>query len=224
VGTGGAISFGNQTAAGTYTVETVVQVIGGSSCTAQAVPGSTTVTIDALATTSVAGPTQTLCDVTTATLAGNTPAVGTGAWSTVGGSGTVTTPTSPTSGVTGLGAGNDIFRWTITNGTCSNFSDVTITRNTSNVAPTSLTASSNPICNGSSCTLTEVGGTLGTGAAWNWYSDPTYTTFVGTGASISVSPSSATTYYIRAEGAASPCTANTPGGNKIVNVNPRLPV
>lgn len=37
----------------------------------------------------------------------------------VSGSGTITNPTSPTSQVTGLGNGNNIFRWTISNGICA---------------------------------------------------------------------------------------------------------
>ncbi len=44
---------------------------------------------------SIAGPNQTLCATTgtaTATLAGNSPAVGTGIWVLVSGSGTITNP------------------------------------------------------------------------------------------------------------------------------------
>ena len=59
-----------------------------------------------------AGPDQTIC-ATSTTLAGNTPTVGTGIWSLVSGSGTITTPSSPSSGVTGLGVGANTFRWTI---------------------------------------------------------------------------------------------------------------
>ena len=47
-----------------------------------------------------AGPDQTVC-ATTATLAGNTVFGGAGSWSVFSGPGSVTTPTSPTSGVTG---------------------------------------------------------------------------------------------------------------------------
>ncbi|MBK7817749.1 MAG: hypothetical protein IPJ60_09500 [Sphingobacteriaceae bacterium] len=64
-----------------------------------------------------AGPNQTVC-ATFATLAGNTPAVGTGSWTLVFGSGNITTPTSPTSGLTALGAGINVFAWTVTNGSC----------------------------------------------------------------------------------------------------------
>jgi hypothetical protein len=61
------------------------------------------------------------------TLTGNTPAVGTGAWSFLVGSGTVTTPSSPTSTVTGLAAGLNVLRWTITSGACSHGANLKIT-------------------------------------------------------------------------------------------------
>ena len=68
-----------------------------------------------------AGPNQSLCQpASTATLAANvatSPAVGT--WTLVSGSGTVTNGNSPTSGVTGLGQGTNVFRWTIDNGACT---------------------------------------------------------------------------------------------------------
>ncbi|MBL4577913.1 MAG: hypothetical protein JKX74_05535, partial [Flavobacteriales bacterium] len=64
----------------------------------------------------------------TATLAGNTPSVGTGNWSVVSGTATITTPTSPTSGVTGLVTGAATLRWTITNNGCESSDDVVITR------------------------------------------------------------------------------------------------
>lgn len=65
--------------------------------------------------------------------------------------------------------------------------------------PTSASASPVAICSGST-TLSVSGGSLGSGASWNWYSGNCGLTFVGTGSSVSVSPSSTTTYYVRAEG------------------------
>ncbi len=72
-------------------------------------------------TTANAGSDQTLsCGTTSTTLAGNTPTTGTGQWSVVSGSATVTTPSSPTSAVTGLAAGSSVsLVWTITNPPCS---------------------------------------------------------------------------------------------------------
>src|SRR5258706_2571145 len=91
---------------------TFVWTISNGTCPSS----SDTVTImrDESPTTAAAGLDQTVC-ATTATLAGNTPTVGTGAWTVIAGSATVTTPSSPTSGVTSLSVGANTFVWTITN-------------------------------------------------------------------------------------------------------------
>ncbi len=91
-------------------------------------------------TTSNAGPDDDVCEnVTTYTLAGNVPTIGTGTWTTTGGA-TITTPGSATSGVTGLAVGNNDFTWTISNGTCPVSADVvTIFRN-SPVSPGTISA------------------------------------------------------------------------------------
>jgi hypothetical protein len=81
-------------------------------------------------TTANAGSDQTLAAcATTTTLAGNAPTYGTGTWSVVSGTATITSPNSPTSGVTGLLVGaSATLRWTISNGACGNtFDDVVIT-------------------------------------------------------------------------------------------------
>ncbi|MBI2269750.1 MAG: hypothetical protein HYU69_05260, partial [Bacteroidetes bacterium] len=94
-------------------------------CTASS--SQVTITVIAPPTTSSAGSNQTICGAT-ATLAGNTPATGTGTWTLVSGTGTITTPSSPSSGVTGLGAGANVFQWTIANSPCTaSSSTVTIT-------------------------------------------------------------------------------------------------
>jgi hypothetical protein len=115
----------------------------------------------AVPTTANAGPDQTAC-ATSATLAGNTPASGTGVWSLVSGTGTITTPSNPSSTVTGLAAGANTYRWTITNGTCApSTDDVIITQ-----AGTITTANAGPdqnIC-GTSATLAGNVPTTGTGA------------------------------------------------------------
>ncbi len=76
---------------------------------------------------------------------------------------------------------------------------VTVNVNILSVAPSSASASPNPICGGAT-TLSVGGGSLGTGASWNWFSGSCGGTFVGTGASLSVSPGSNTTYFVRAQG------------------------
>ncbi|HEY0977300.1 MAG TPA: gliding motility-associated C-terminal domain-containing protein [Flavobacteriales bacterium] len=108
-------------------------------------PPSDEVTIflfDANAPLANAGPDQQLCTpTTTATLAGNTPTFpATGLWTLVSGTATITTPTSPTSTITGMGVGPIVLRWTINNGSCANplsSDEVTIT----------LFNSANPVAN-----------------------------------------------------------------------------
>jgi hypothetical protein len=61
-------------------------------------------------------------------MAATAPTIGTGIWTKIaGGAATITTPSSPTTTITGLSAGTYTFRWTVTNGACSAFDDVVIT-------------------------------------------------------------------------------------------------
>jgi hypothetical protein len=95
------------------------------------------ITITAPLTTANAGLDQPVC-TSTATLAGNTATIGTGTWTLVSGAGAITTPGSPTSGITGLGTGANTFRWTIASGSCSNSDVVIITRNAAPTIPAIL--------------------------------------------------------------------------------------
>ncbi len=83
------------------------------------------VTVNALPTVANAGPLQNIT-ITTASLAGNTPSVGTGQWSLVSGSGTIATASLPATSVSALTVGTNIFRWTISNASCISSSDVSI--------------------------------------------------------------------------------------------------
>lgn len=118
------------------------------------------ITVQSQPTTSNAGPDQNVC-ATTATLAANPPIVGTGLWTLVGGTGTITNPTSPTSGVTGLGTGSNTFRWTISNGACTaSTDDVVITRDG---LPTTAIAGPDQAFCGSSTMLAGNSPSVGTG-------------------------------------------------------------
>ncbi|GAP45248.1 protein containing HYR domain [Lentimicrobium saccharophilum] len=75
----------------------------------------------------------------------------------------------------------------------------TITINPLSVAPTAITGTTT-ICTGSSTTLTVSGGTLGTGATVQWFTGSCGGTSAGTGNSITVNPTVATTYYVRYSG------------------------
>ena len=99
--------------------------------------------------------------------------------------------------------------YTITgiNGSCEIPMDgsAIIYNNTQSTAPSSIYATVNPICkNGAGTTLTPVGGGLGTGASWKWYTGACGTenggTLVYTGSSCPVNPQSTTIYWVRAEG------------------------
>jgi hypothetical protein len=113
--------------------------------------------------TAAAGSNQTVCAGTT-TLAANAPAFGTGAWTVVSGTGSVTNPTSPTSAVTGLTPGQSTaLLWTITNGPCSaTFDTVVIFRD---VNPTVANAGADQsVCIDN---ITLAGNAVGVGVG-NW--------------------------------------------------------
>jgi hypothetical protein len=80
-----------------------------------------------------------------------------------------------------------------------------LTVNTGSNPPTNVTSSSSTICSGSPDTLKIIGGKLGTGASWKWYTDSACT-HAASGAfntdktQLTISPLSTTTYYVRAEG------------------------
>ncbi|MES2138435.1 MAG: T9SS type B sorting domain-containing protein [Bacteroidota bacterium] len=119
-----------------------------------------TITSNPAMTTPIAGPDQSLCS-TSATLAGNTPTVGTGLWTLVSGSGTITSSSLPNSGVTNLGTGANVFQWTISNPPCTPLSSqVTIT---GVVSPTVSNAGTDETVCSTSATLTGNTPTAGTG-------------------------------------------------------------
>ncbi|MBN4061575.1 choice-of-anchor D domain-containing protein [Bacteroidales bacterium AH-315-I05] len=88
-------------------------------------------------------------------------------------------------------------------GTCNTTVCDSITINVTNIPsadPTAATVTQDTICAGNSTTLAVSGGSLGTGAIWEWYSGSCGGTSEGSGDSLSVSPTATTTYFVRAEG------------------------
>ncbi len=80
-------------------------------------------------------------------------------------------------------------------------SSVSLVIKDSSVQAGSLTTSNDSICLNESVQLSVKGGYLGDGADWIWYEgDCSLGTIVGKGAAVSISPSTTTTYYCRAEG------------------------
>jgi hypothetical protein len=89
----------------------------------------------------------------------------------------------------------------------------------SSTAPTAISGTAT-ICNGSSTTLTASGGTLSAGAVYQWGTGAVVGANIiagQSGASITVSPSSTTTYWVnRLDGA--PCNLSTTGVTQLVTV------
>ncbi len=140
--------------AGVYTLN----VLDNNNC-----PGTTTITITEPSTgttTASAGPDQSMCS-NTAVLAGNTPSIGTGIWTLVSGTGTITTPSSETSGLTGLGIGANVFQWTISNAPCPSSTDQVTITNTGGGSPASA-GPDQSICSSSAVLAGNTPG-LGTG-------------------------------------------------------------
>ena len=137
---------------------------------------ATTVTVYAVPSIAAAGPDQSLCGVTTATLAANTPSTGTGSWSIISGSGgTVVAPSLPGSVFNGTNGSTYILRWTITNGTCTSTDDVTVSFPLLAAQPLNFSVSTPTVCQGA------------TGVAYTVPNDPSVTynwSYSGTGATI----------------------------------------
>ncbi len=152
--------------AGVYTFS---WTISNGSCPSST--ASVSVTVLDLPSESNAGPDQTVCDGTNATLAANTPANGTGTWSfVVGGVGaTITSPNNPNTTVSGLQVGVSRLRWTISNGLCGSYIDeMNVTVN-----PTGqVTQPSNQVfCNNSLSTVTFATTNSGGTTTYAWTND-----------------------------------------------------
>lgn len=167
-------------------------------------------TVDSIPTAN-AGADITTCQ-SSVTLNAADPSPFAGVWSIQSGPGSVSSPNSPASSVSGLSAGTTVLTWTVTN-TCGSASDdVTIS---STGGPTA-TASASPggVCPGESSTLTvEV--TNGTAPYTYSWSDG------GTGQSQSVSPSSTTSYSVQVTDA-NGCVSNTTQTSVLVHSPPSV--
>ncbi|MEP7164274.1 MAG: PKD domain-containing protein [Ferruginibacter sp.] len=124
------------------------------------------------ATVANAGPPQIKCG-TSINMAANTATVGTGLWTAVSGpAAVITTPSSPTTTITGLTPGNYVFQWKITNGACSSVATVNITISS---GPTASNAGPDQdLCLATSATLAANNPATGTGQ-WTQISGSTAT-------------------------------------------------
>jgi hypothetical protein len=217
-GTGSSINLpsGNLTVNTTFNVLATTTAIG---CTTE-LTTNPTITIKANNTAASPSSSPTLC-VNTA-IAPNITIATTGATG-------IGTATGLPGGVTAIWSSNTItisgtptaagtFNYSIplTGGCASVNAAGTITVNSSSTAPIGISGTTT-ICSGNSTTLTVNGGTLGAGATVQWFTGSCGGTAAGTGNSITVSPGSTTTYYVRYIG-----TCNTTAcASQVVTVNPK---
>ncbi|MFM7768731.1 MAG: beta strand repeat-containing protein, partial [Bacteroidota bacterium] len=195
-----------QTIAASTTGNYSVQVTGSNGCTATS--NATNVTINATPTVADAGADLTVFSPSY-TLAANNPTSGTGTWTMVNFAGTLSNANLASATVTGLNSGSNILVWTIRNGSCTPSRDtvvITYDNGCGSVAPVSISGTATSICPGQSVTLTVNGGTLASGASWNWFNGACGANQFDTGSSITVTPQNTTTFYVSA---ADNCGATT---------------
>jgi gliding motility-associated-like protein len=170
-GTGGSFADANDPAttftgvSGAYVLEWVVTNTCGTSA-----PDQVSVTILDAPTTAAAGPDQVICGSVVATLAGNTPTIGTGSWVIVSGAGgSVVTPSSPTSQFIGIAGTAYTLRWIIANSTCTpSFDDVDI-----NFAAAPTVTSPVTVCQNTAAAALTATATGAISFNWYYYTDPT---------------------------------------------------
>lgn len=163
---------------------------------------SASVTVNYYATATTASTSVTplnYCGIlTTGSLGGNTPIVGTGLWTQTSGTGTTTfsAPSSGSSTATASVTGTYIYKWTITNGTCSSSANVTVNYY---ATPTTAAVTTTPLNYCGVLTSGSLGGnaaTVGTGL-WSQTSGPGTTTFsnASSGSSAATATTSGTYVY-----------------------------
>ncbi|WP_295129274.1 Ig-like domain-containing protein [uncultured Chitinophaga sp.] len=156
--------------------------------------------------TSNAGPDQSLCALTSTTLAGNNPTTGTGVWTQVSGPTTATFASAGTfnTTVSNLATGTYNFRWTISSGICAVSTDEILVTVLPALAGNSITAPATiTFCgSGDAAVITGSTPTGGTGTyTYQWQSSTdniTYTNISGaTGATYDPPGATVTTFYRR---------------------------
>src|SRR5690606_18049328 len=112
----------------------------------------------------VAGPDQELCNTSTFTMAAMAPLVGTGTWSVVSGTASVTNPNAFNTTVTGVAPGTSVtLEWRVEHGTCDDNVDQVVLTNLA--LPTTADAGGGPIeqCDNSTFIMSANTPIVGTG-------------------------------------------------------------
>jgi gliding motility-associated-like protein len=137
-------------------------VLSGYSCGGSSKSNTITVVVNPIPDLALAGVSQTLCITSpTTVLSANVPTVGIGTWSLLSGSGIVATPTLASTGISNLGAGNNILRWSISSGVCA-ANSATVLIKVDNLPGPSLPGNNQTVCT-TTVALTAITPTVGAG-------------------------------------------------------------
>jgi gliding motility-associated-like protein/uncharacterized repeat protein (TIGR01451 family) len=187
-------------------------------------------TVVQLPTTANAGPAQVLCAAVTAALSANTPAVGAGAWSRVSGPGNpvITNTANASTTLTGLSTGVHVFRWTISNGSCTpSTNDVQITVQAALAGNTITAPATVTYCaSGDPALITGATPSGGSGTySYQWQQSSNNTTFTdisgATSASYDPGVLTATTYFRRRVASGS-CTTASASNVVTITIQPAI--
>ncbi len=174
LGDGGAlfgdVNIENTTFSGTVgTSYTLRWTISNASCAVSS--SDVTIQLDESPTLADAGVDQDICGVTTTTLAGNTPMIGTGQWVIAGGTGGsfVGSSTIPNAQFTGNYGTQYILRWSISNASCPTSSDLVFINFYD--FPSGANAGANQQVCGGATTLEGIAPVVGNGT-WTIFNNP----------------------------------------------------
>jgi gliding motility-associated-like protein len=128
------------------------KVFSSTSCYNINISNFIKISIDQLPSIAIAGPDQTRCisSSSSAVINANIPTVGIGQWIKVSGGASFSSASSPTTTLTGLTPGDNIFCWNISNGSCPSSTDtvkihVDALPTVSNAGPNKNVCSSSPV-------------------------------------------------------------------------------
>lgn len=158
--------------AGNSDVIDIVYTVSGAPCSA-----TQNITVWHTPSTATVGATQNACGLTSSSLGGNTPTYGTGAWSQVSGPGTTTFSASGSGSSTATAStyGTYVYRWTISNGSCtSTTADITVVYD----APASVPTSGGDVESCYRQSVPDQTASVGGGETIDWYDAPTGGTLI----------------------------------------------
>jgi hypothetical protein len=150
----------------------IVYTVSGAPCSS-----TQNITVHRTPTTASVGATQNICGLTSNSLGGNTPTYGTGAWTQNSGPGTTTFSASGSGSSTATAStyGTYVYRWTISNGSCtSTTADITVVYD----APASVPTSGGDVESCYRQSVPDQTASVGGGETIDWYDAPTGGTLI----------------------------------------------